>query len=323
MARVLVTGGSGFIGTNLVEYFNARGDVVLNLDRSPPRQARHAPLWRAIDILDARAVDIAVREFQPEYIVHMAARTDLAGRDPGEYRVNTDGVAHMIDAASGLKTLKRIVFASSMLVCRVGYQPVSATDYCPTTAYGASKVAAEKLIVERAADRLPWVIVRPTSIWGPWFDVPYRDFFTAVRRGLYFHPRRKRIRRSYGFVGNAVFQIDKLLVCEELSLQGKTFYLADYEPLELKDWATAIQRAFSAPRVREVPLFMLACGAKSGDALVALGYGRAPLTSFRLNNLLTDAVFDMTQLRNVCGSIPYSVEEGVVRTVSWMNAALK
>jgi nucleoside-diphosphate-sugar epimerase len=322
MSKILVTGGSGFIGTNLVEHFHLRGDTVLNLDISPPRNPLHRSFWRESSMLDPDALDEAVRTFDPEYIVHMAARTDLLGFTVDDYRANTDGVANLIAVARRLTGLKRIVFASSMLVCKVGYRPRSATDYCPTTAYGESKVCFEKIISRDAGD-LPWVIVRPTSIWGPWFDIPYKDFFTAVRRGLYVHPRGRRIRRSYGFVGNTVAQLARLLYAPPEQVESKTFYLADYEPIELKSWATTIQQAFGAPRVREVPLALLRCGARIGDFLSACGYRKPPLTTFRLANLLTDAIHDLKPLEEVCGPAPYTIEEGVARTADWMKQGLK
>jgi nucleoside-diphosphate-sugar epimerase len=318
MSRILVTGGSGFIGTNLVEHFHHRGDTVLNLDISPPRNPLHQHFWRELSILDLGGLDTAVRAFDPDYIVHMAARTDLSGASVEDYRANTAGVSNLIEVSRGIAGLKRIVFASSMLVCKVGYRPRSPTDYCPTTAYGESKVRFEKIISRDAGD-LPWVIVRPTSIWGPWFDIPYKDFFTAVRRGLYVHPRGRRIRRSYGYVGNTVVQLARLLSVPLETVRSKTFYLADYEPIELKSWATTIQQAFGAPRVREVPLALLRCGAKLGDCLAACGYRSPPLTTFRLNNLLTDAVHDVKPLEDVCGPSPYTIEEGVARTADWMK----
>ena len=318
MRKIVVTGGSGFIGTNLVEHFHRHGDTVLNLDVSPPRNLLHENLWHELSILDRDALDEAVRTFDPEYIVHMAARTDLKGVNLDDYAANTRGVANVIDVARRVKRVKRVIFASSMLVCKVGYRPQSSTDYCPATIYGESKVCSEKIIARDASD-LPWAIVRPTSIWGPWFDIPYKDFFTAVRRGLYVHPRGRRIRRSYGFIGNTVVQLGRLLSEPLDKVRFRTFYLSDYEPVELKSWATTIQQAFGAPPVREVPLALLRCGARIGDFMAACGYSAPPLTTFRLTNLLTDAVHDVTPLEEVCGAVPYTVEEGVARTVEWMR----
>jgi GlcNAc-P-P-Und epimerase len=166
---------------------------------------------------------------------------------------------------------------------------------------------------------LPWIIVRPTSIWGPWFSAPYKDFFIAVQRGLYMHPWRRRIHRSYGFVMNSVMQLDRLTQVNGASLLGHTLYLADYEPIELKKWATTIQRALGARPVKEIPLWLLQIGANAGDLLKCLGYSRPALNSFRLNNLLSEMIHDTDMLRAACGNLPYSMEQGVQITCDWLR----
>ncbi len=318
MARVLITGGSGFIGTNLVEHYRLRGDQVVNIDAKAPQHPEHGPLWRKIDILHPPALLRAVVEFDPELVYHMAARTDLNGRTVDEYSINTRGVANTIEALRALRRLRLAIFASSMLVCRVGYRPKDEFDYCPSTAYGESKVESEQLVRKNAASALPWIVVRPTSIWGPWFGPPYRDFFTMVQRGLYFHPRARAIRRSYGFVLNTVFQLDRLAAAGGGALLGRAVYLADYEPLELKHWADTIQRALDVRPVRQMPFWAMRGAAKIGDFLKSLGVA-APINSFRLNNMLTEMIHDTSPLAQVCGATPYTMEEGVRLTCDWLR----
>lgn len=317
MSRVLITGGSGFIGTNLVTYLRDRGDSVLSLDTSPPRNPDHAGLWRKVSVEDRDELRRSVAELNPEVVYHLAARTDLYGRAVGDYEANTRGVVNLIEALRGVRGLRFVVFASSMLVCRIGYSPRDETDYCPSTCYGESKVESEKL-VRRLATGFPWTIVRPTSIWGPWFGAPYRDFFEAIRHGVYVHPRGRRIRRSYGFVLNTVVQLDRL--ASGGGLAGRTVYLADYEPVELWQWSAAIQRHLGSRPVREVPLWMLRAAAWCGDAAKRLGYQVPPITSFRLNNLLTETIHDTRPLRAACGDVPYSMEEGVRVTCDWLRS---
>lgn len=321
MSRVLVTGGSGFIGTNLVEAYRSRGDSVLSLDIDSPRAPAHRAVWSQVDLLDAAAVERAIRDFAPDFVFHMGARTDLRGETPSEYRANTTGVENVVRILRDQIGLRLAVFASSMLVCRIGYRPKDEFDYCPSTAYGHSKVEGERIVREGAAQHFPWVIVRPTSIWGPWFRSPYRDFFTAVRRGVYVHPRHRRIRRSYGFVFNTVAQLMRLAELEGGSLRGRTCYLADYQPIELKRWADGIQEEFDARKVREVPLWILRAAAKGGDALKRLNLlSSPPITSFRLSNLLTEMIHDTKPLHAVCGETPYSMEDGIRLTVDWMRS---
>ncbi len=318
-SRVLITGGSGFIGTNLMEhYINAQKEVV-NIDIKPPRNSAHAKYWLDVDLLDSVRLKEAIEEFRPTVILHMGARTDLEGASVDDYSANTIGVQNLIEAISRVP-VERVIFASSRLVCRIGYEPRHDNDYCPTTSYGYSKVLGEK-IVRRESHRIrcPWVIVRPTSIWGPWFDVPYRSFFDIVSKGRYFHPGNQKIYKTFGFVGNVVHEIERLLHVDEHLVNKRTLYLADYEPIELKRFSEMICKEFNGPKIRSVPVFMLRLAAGIGDVSKTLGWKNPPLTSFRLNNLLTPMVHDLSELKKIVGPLPYPVEEGVSRTVGWLK----
>ena len=319
-SRVIVTGGSGFIGTNLIAHFVANGVEVINIDIVSPRNKSQVAYWRKVDLLDAKGLRDAIQSFNPDVIYHMGARTDLDGRIQSDYAANTVGVENIIAAIEDLSALQLVVFVSSRLVCRIGYQPSSDQDYCPTTHYGESKALGEQ-IVRSAASRIPcpWVIVRPTSIWGPWFDVPYKTFFLAIAKSRYFHPGKAKILKSFGFVGNTVYQLVSLLKADPVHFSGRTMYLADYPPIDVAQMADTIQRAENARRVHSVPVALLRVAACAGDAIKKLGYAHPPLTSFRLDNLLTPMVHDLQLLESVVGKLPYTMHEGVDITVTWLR----
>ena len=202
--RILITGASGFIGTNLLQACCDGGAEVCNFDCAPPRCDAHRAYWRPGNLLDAPALDLLLGEFAPHQVFHLGARTDMHGQHASDYRANIDGVANLLAALSRHPPPRPTIFASSMLVCRRGYQPRGDYDYCPDSAYGESKAQGEQLVRDAA---VRWVIVRPTSIWGPWFGVPFLNFFRTVRRGRYFHPARAPIWRTLGFVLNTVQQL--------------------------------------------------------------------------------------------------------------------
>lgn len=318
--RVLITGGSGFIGTNLVEIFASRGDEVLSLDIAAPRNSAHHSFWHSGDLLDGVGLRSLVRDFAPEVIFHLAARTDLDGRSVDDYAANTVGVENLIAAVEGATSLRRLIFASSRLVCRIGYVPRDEFDYCPTTPYGESKVIGEEL-ARNAMSRLPCpsLIVRPTSIWGPWFDVPYKTFFLAIARGRYVHPGSAHVFKSFGFVGNTVYELERVMDAPADAVAGKTIYVADYPPIDVAVMAGTIQRALGVTPIKTLSVRALRLAAWVGDCLKAFGWRNPPLTSFRLDNLLTPMVHDLEPLEDVVGALPYSLEEGVRITVDWLR----
>ena len=319
--KVLVTGGSGFIGTNVCDHLLRQGVATLNLDTEAPRNAAQSAIWQRLDICRPGDLRRAVNDFGPDIILHLAARTDLDGKSLQDYAANTVGVESMVDAALDCKTVRRVVFASSRLVCKIGYTPAVETDYCPSTVYGESKVAGEKTVRARAGGApWDWIQVRPTSIWGPWFGVPYKLFFDAVARGRYVHPRGVNILKSFGFVGNTVQQLMAIVGAERKLIDRKTIYLADYPPIQVGEMAALIRAELGTGPGKEVPMVVLQALARLGDAAKALGWKQPPLTSFRLANLVTPMVYDLTPLAAIAGELQFDMADGVRQTVAWMRA---
>lgn len=317
MNKILVTGGSGFIGTNLVDGLLAQGCEVLNIDIKPPRNKKHNNLWRKVDITDRDTLMLEVKNFGPEICFHMAARTDLDGKFLSDYTANTVGVKNIVDALKQCSNLRCAIFASSMLVCRIGYSPKSFSDYCPTTIYGQSKVIGENIVNDIGEGYYPWIIVRPTSIWGPWFASPYADFFLMVQKGHYFHPGNINIERSYGFVLNSVLQLISL--SKNVRMHYKITYLADPIPINLKRWADTISIYSRGVPVGRIPLWIFHIIAYIGDVLKVFGIRNFPMSSFRLRNMCTTALYDVTELSNICGNLKYTPEEGVRITCDWIK----
>ncbi|WP_199182062.1 NAD(P)-dependent oxidoreductase [Siphonobacter sp. BAB-5405] len=162
MAKILVTGGSGFIGTNLIDALLNQNLPVLNLDVAPPKKESHRTCWLPVDIRDYESLHQTITEFSPTLVIHLAARTDLRSNRLKDYSANTDGVENLLTVLDTLPELRRVIFASSMYVCQPGYQPQHGDDYAPHTVYGESKVLTEKIIKEKnqripgpSFDRLP------------------------------------------------------------------------------------------------------------------------------------------------------------------------
>ena len=178
-----------------------------------------------------------------------------------------------------LQSLERVVFASSLLVCQVGYIPDSFDEYCPSTSYGISKMKGE-ILVKSSCSSVDWVIVRPISIWGPWNHEPYLQFFQSVLNYLYFNIGSFKSFRSLGFVGNTVFQLCCIATAKRDLVSGRTFYLADYKPLSLRAMARKIAgyRSLSS-FIPTLPLPVVKILAIVGDLLKRSGVN-SPLSSF-------------------------------------------
>ena len=313
---ILITGGSGFIGTNLVEYFYQKGCRVANLDIGGPKNKDHIQFWTQVDIRDYEELRKAITSFSPDYIIHLAARTDLNGTKLGDYSANTIGTDNLLKAISECHSLKKIIIASSMLVCKSGYAPKDYFDYCPTTIYGQSKVETERLVWSNKPI-CDWAIIRPTSIWGPWFDAPYKKFFDLIKSKLYFHIGRKSCVKTYGYIGNAIYQIEKLLYFNTSENYNKVFYIGDEPAYNIEEWADEIATELGLRLIR-MPFKIAQVMALLGDGLSKIGVS-FPMTTFRLMNMTTNNIIDLSETQKITSTVPYSRVAGIKDTLAWMN----
>lgn len=316
MNKILITGSSGFIGSNLLQFYVEKGHIVANIDKSKPRREEYTRNWMKINILDYDSFESEIFSFQPDIVIHLAARTDLNGKKLDDYDSNTIGTQNLIKILNKAPSVKRVIFTSSMLVCKPGYVPKDKTDFAPSTAYGDSKVLMEKIIHE-SIHSYEWAIVRPTSIWGPWFGEPYRNFFEMIINKKYFHIGGKSCTKTYGYVENLIYQIDSILNAPVEQIQGNVFYLGDYKSTNIYHWANEIASELGIT-IKTIPYPFIKLAALGGDVLKLLSIN-FPMTSFRLKNMTTNNIIDLTNTAEIAPNLPFSRMDGIKRTLSWLK----
>ena len=317
MEKILITGGSGFIGTNLIEKLRKEGQYeLMSIDIVAPKIDSHKDIWKRVDLCKADEVMEAVTTFMPDYVIALGARTDLRGESLEAYDANIGGVRNVLAALDKVPNVKRLIYASSMYVCEPGYMPKDFEDYAPHTLYGESKVETEKII--KAADpKYTWSIIRPTSIWGPWFGEPYNRFFHIVLKRMYFHMGKRACKKTYGYVDNAIYQIMSILNADAEKVNRKVFYLGDYEPYDITEWANEIAK-HAGIKIPNIPYFCFKLAGWFGDFLKLFGIS-FPMTSFRLHNMTTDNVHNLNPIKEIAPNLPVGREEGTVKTLEWIS----
>lgn len=316
--RLLITGASGFIGTNLVEHYHDHPGVqLLNVDWSPPLNIAQKEFWREVNIMDRSAMAQVFAEFQPTHVVHLAARTDTDElHDVDAYIQNHEGTRILLEVVKGSPSVQRIIVTSTQFVCEAGHQPSHDLDFKPFTVYGESKRMTE-MATREAGLSIPWTIIRPTTIWGPW-SLRYRDvMFKVMRKGLYFHPGKGTVVRSYGYVGNVVWQIARMLEASSDKVAGKVFYVGD-APVDLKVWVEAISKELVGKPVRYIPTFVVRAAALFGDVLKTIGL-RFPITSTRFRSMTSDYITPMDRTVGAFGEAPFSMSQGAAIMVRWYD----
>jgi nucleoside-diphosphate-sugar epimerase len=317
--KILVTGGSGFIGTNFIDQFSKLGHTITNYSLHPPLDPEHKQYWLEGDIMRTEALQGAFEKFQPDHVLHLAARAECDENTTVEkgYKVNTEGTQNVLDAIRATPSVQRVIITSSQFVCGPGPLPKNDSDYFPATVYGESKAISEKLT--RAAN-LPviWTIIRPTNIWGPWHMRYRREFWRVVQRGLYIHPGRQPVIRCYGYVKNVIDQIRKIFEAPRELVHGKTIYVGD-RPTDLFDWVNGFSKALTGKPVRIVPRPLMRALALAGDLPSRLTGKPFLINSSRLRSMTTEYNTPIAETFELLGENPYSLEAGIQDTVEWLR----
>lgn len=317
--RILVTGASGFIGTNFVDSYGSRSGELINVDIKTPLRPEQKRFWTPGDIMNAAQLARIFADFEPTHVVHMAARTDCQEDTTVEqgYAVNTTGTANVLAAIKNTSSIERVVVVSTQYVAGPQRLVQGDEDYFPHTVYGQSKVITEQLVRE-ANLNCTWTLVRPTNVWGPWHMRYRSEAWKVIRKGLYLHPGGGAVTRSYGFVGNVVWQIGQILEAPSEVVDRQVFYVGD-PPADIYEWVNAFSVALRGRPARRVPRSIVSAIGRFGDLLTPRGIA-FPLTSSRFKNMISDYPTPMDKTTAAFGSPPYSLEAGVRQTVEWLES---
>lgn len=193
--RYLVTGATGFVGGHLTRTILARGDAVTALARPSPRVRRLHELGADVvegDLVSGRGLDEALNG--ADRVIHLAAV--VKARTEAEFwAVNRDGTEHLVRAMAAGPAPPRLVLCSSLAAAG------PARGSGPVSVYGASKLAAER-VVRYHAHRVPSIILRPGIVHGPEEPALLPTLLPMVRLGLVVKPGFGPRRYSVIYVGD-------------------------------------------------------------------------------------------------------------------------
>jgi nucleoside-diphosphate-sugar epimerase len=185
--RLLITGGAGCLGSNLIEEYLAQGDEILVIDNftTGTREALAAfPRLEIIDgtVADRQLVEAAFARFAPTHVIHGAA----SYKDPNDWRedaaTNVTGTINTIEAARHVGVERFVYLQTALCYGRPERVPIPVDHPTrPFTSYGISKTAGEGYL---AISDLPWVSLRLANITGPRLAVgPIPTFYKRLKSG--------------------------------------------------------------------------------------------------------------------------------------------
>jgi|YelNatPaOPRAMG01_1025707.scaffolds.fasta_scaffold00769_7 nucleoside-diphosphate-sugar epimerase len=315
--KILITGGSGFIGSYLInKLLELDYDNLLFCDIKEPQIPSHVPYFRNVSILDFHNLANLFLDFKPNIVIHLAALTDTSPSFSfNDYNVNTVGTLNLLNCCEQTNSITQLIVTSTQFVNQYNGIPKNEFDFAPHTVYGISKIISEFLVHSKKFD-FCWTIIRPTNIWGPRHPRYPKEFWSVLQKGLYIHPGRNKVIRSYGYVGNVVDQIFKLMSVNTDLINRKVFYVGDY-PINLLDWVNEFSLKLNKKKVLIVPRSVVYLLAKMGD-LFNLFNLKFPINSSRYKSMTNSNFVDMAPTFAILGQPKYSLEEGVDETIDWL-----
>lgn len=261
--RVLVTGASGFVGSHVAEQLASVGWRVRCLVRptSSRRWLTRADYEFALgDVTALHGIREALEGC--DAVVHAAALTNALHPDD-YYQVNSEGTLRLWMAAESLK-VKRFLLVSSLAAAgpSQGEEPQDETARPhPVSAYGKSKLQAERVVLQSGGALEP-VVVRPPTVYGP-RDDDVLNLARIAKRGWF--PRIGGRRRALSMI-HVVDLAEGIRLALEAGNPGRIYYFGDGAVHPLDEVGAAMGRALGR-RVRffSIPNWMLWGGAIAGE----------------------------------------------------------
>lgn len=316
---ILITGSSGFIGTNLIEMLEKRGGYkIINVDKTPPLKVSQNKYWENVNIMDYDKLNEIIRKYRPSVVLHLAARTDTLSNNLEDYVENTKGTENLIRILEKCDFVKHSIITSTQYVYKSVEVPLPPKEdsYLPHTVYGQSKVITEQLTRSAKLSGY-WTIIRPTNIWGPWHMRYPIELWRMIDKGMYLHPGKDAFYRTYGYVKNIAHQIIQIIEAAEEKVSGRMFYVGDI-PIDSYTWINALSVRMRSKPVKRLPKLFFWSLAVLGDALrnVKLKF---PLYSERYYNMIEDYPAPTEITINEFGVYNSDLSNNVNETVKWLE----
>jgi nucleoside-diphosphate-sugar epimerase len=306
--KVLVTGGSGFVGGRLVRRLADQGLAV----RATHRRDSLTPVpgvewWPLPGLDDERRLAESVAGC--DAVFHLAGLAHQPGRDANRTaefrRINTEGT-RLLARAAARGGVRKFVFVSSIAaVCTRSDLPVDDRTPCtPTDAYGCSKFEAEQaLVVELKDSATDWCILRPPLVYGPGNPGNMRRLIWLIGTGLPLPLASIRNRRSFMFVDNLVDAM--LSVLRHEGMVRSTYVLSDGSDFSTPELARALAAATGCRvRLLAMPVSALTVLGRAGDAVHALLGRSLGIDSTAIDRLVGSLPVDGSRFRLCFGWHP-------------------
>ena len=317
--KILITGGTGFLGQHLARALLGQGHRVQLLGRDIARVGEliaAGALPVAADLRDRAAVIAACAGVVAVY--HVGALSAQWGRRADFFAINVDGTAAVLEGCRS-HGVRRLIYVSSPSVVFDGRDHRDLTEDAPYPRHFASVYSLTKKLGEDLVNAAGWcesVIVRPKAIFGPGDRALLPRLIAAARQGRLPQIGAGRNLVDLTYVENVADAL--VLALDAEAATGKTYMITNDEHVLLWDVIRSVLRRLGIPaNLRRVPLAAALVAAGLMECRAALT-GREPLlTRYSAAILGRTQTYDISAARRDLGYTPrISVAAGIERTLA-------
>lgn len=320
-STALVTGAAGCIGSALTKRLTRAGWQVLALVRDPA-QAQHLTRLPGVELIagDINAPD-AWRQalYGCDVVFHLAARVHApAGTPADEFtRVNVEGTRQVFEHAVAQGVTKFVLFSTAAVYAESDAVLDENSPAHPVTPYGASKLAAENLVLQGGnSARIKTTVLRLPVVYGPRDRGNVAQLIAAIRQGRYVIVGDGGNQKSMIAVDNVADAA--LHVTESNRAAGQIYLVRDERMYTQREIAETIADLLGrGKRFPRVPYGVLALAGHSADVVSRLTGRKLPLSADRVRKLANNTRYSADKIARELGFKPrIGLREGLAQVIS-------
>lgn len=329
MKKVLITGAAGFIGSHLVEYLLTKG--------VPSNKLRLlVPDWEDLDNLPRRKYEIVRGDIRDKKLVsktthsvgliyHLAAKTVSDKSTFKDYvDTNVSGTVNLLRAGVSSRVTK-FIFFSSISVFGLPAWKGDMIDISedspkePSEPYGLSKLEAEKkVLLFNKKHGLPYVIIRPTTVYGPGDKAGITQLFRSIKNHYFFFIGDGDNLMDYVYVKDLVSGVYLAAINKRMS---GDYILGSGKPITFnKIVGTVARNVGERPPNFRVPKSVGLFASYLVKHPFKLIGKTPPLFPERVKVMTTNCYFNISRAeREIKYNPKYSIEKGIKLTADWLK----
>ncbi len=312
MKKLILIGGSGFVGTRLIDLIGSEN--CLNIDKR--HSSKYDQITTIFDIRDNYLEDVLPEDAETIILLAAEHRDDVTPVSL-YFDVNVEGTRKVLEAMDK-RFIKNIIFTSSAAVYGLNKNnPDENFDLDPWSQYGKSKYLAENLLIDwqkKDPQNRSLTIVRSAVIFGENNRGNVYNLLQQIASGKFLMIGEGNNKKSMGYVGNVAAFI---CYCSERIAPGFTIInYADKPDLSMNELILQVEMSLNKRLLPlHIPFWMGQIGGICFDLISVITRVKFPITAERIKKFCATTQLDASKAHNNGFKIPYTLSEGLDRTL--------